>query len=274
MPNRRQLNQALEKSTLMILGTADEYKNYLDHEYESNYIARKANWDRHYEEMRTAYRGHLFSVTGRGMPLKDMNIAILGPGLRPVGRDLGLTEQRVVLPEVNSVVIGDFSAWVVSEAYKQLHDEVNLRGTPVYPMQIDLTDMGSTAYSNMIRRLLDPLQDEDALEDVSKQLGSLTIDQLQMALDNERVQMVEKSVKIIDELRGRMAVPECFREGGINQYHSFALSVGPQREPLPIHSWYIPMVLAGTGAAAEHKIWETFDAVTCDPNRGARVDSE
>ena len=265
-----QLNEGIEKTSLMILETADSYRGYLAGEYEGNYEKRQSNWDEHYEQMRTAYRGHLFNITGKGVPLSDMNIAILGPGLRPVGRDLGMTEQKVILPEVNAVVIADFSAQVVHEARNHIAANVNMRGTPLFPMQIDVTDCYSTVYSNLISARLDHINDEDQLSEVAYELGQWTIEDLQAELKKGIDELLYHAVENADELRGAMAIPDCFKGCGINPMHSFELTTGPDREELPISSWYLPMVLAGTGAAAEHTIWESFDRVTSDPQRGAR----
>lgn len=274
-PAIRQLNQAIEKSTLVTRDTADSYVDYLGGEYDRNYRERKTHWDKHYEEMRTAYRGHLYGITGRGIPLKDMNIAIVGPGIDPLGRDLGLTEQKVILPSARTTVIADFSEWVVQEAHRKISEQVHLRGKPLLPMQIDLTDCISTVYARMIRELLQTVEDEDHLAAIAHDVAQWDIPVLRQKLEEGYNALSDGfSIENMHELEGKMVIPDCFRGGGINSYHSLKLTVGPDHEPLPVQSWYLPMVLAGTGAAAEHYIWDTFERVTSDPHRGARPESD
>lgn len=245
------LAQGIDKECKLYEHTADGYAHYLRGAYKRNSEALPAEWDSHFAQTRTELRRGIARVLPN-VPLDEMNMAIVGPGLKPIGRDFGLTEEKVYLPEMNSLVVADFSPEVVDVAINDIRS-VTQEHTRLYPMQIDLTEGLSTAWAMLIERELTDIKTEDQLIEVAKNLDEMGAQKLRSELGRIIGTLVYDRVGSPNDL----VLPEPFRGCGINEDHSYKLSL-TNGERLYVHLWYLPMVIAGTGAAAEALIWETY----------------
>jgi len=264
--SNQRLDQAIDKHAQFYSDTADEYDMYLKGNYDKNYRERRSQWNEHYEHMRAEFNAHIMSMADLGIPRKDMGLAIVGPGMKPIGRELGNTAVRGVLPEVKDLVVIDFSTEVVRNAMEQIREKV--KGVDsMYGMQFDLTKGLSSAYDRMIAERLKNIETEKDFYEMAKEFDDLSPEALSILLADHLGMIWEEKA---DE--GSQPVPDVLIGGKINEENTLSLS--SNGEPVPIHTWFMPMVLAGMGAAAEHRIWDQFETVTSDVNRGAEKNTE
>lgn len=272
LPKNSTLDQSIDFSARMYSSTADQYADYLRGEYEENYNDSTLSWDKHFENARANFNGLIMDLLNKGTKFSEMNIAIVGPGLRPVGRELGNTAATKILPRARSLVVADFLPYAVQESATQISSEVNMRNTPILPMIIDITDGFSTAYRKMITGDMQNVDNEEQLCEVAKKYDAMDVAQL-----DERLTQILAEINYDTFESPEIAhsiYPEVFQGGGLNmQKERYQLSVN-NGDPLPLHAIYLPMVIAGTGAAAEHAIWETYLTVTSDTERGAKPETE
>lgn len=266
MPKYQFLDQAIDPHARFYSATADDYDAYLKGDYDTNYRERREQWDEHYEHMRAGFNTHIMSVIERGIPRNEMGLAIVGPGMAPVGRELGNTAATGVLPHLKELVVVDFSTEVVRSAMEQIRTEVKDVGN-MYGMQFDLTDGFSTAYDRMITERLQKVEDEQGFYDMAEELDDLSLDELRKLLSDTLGQIEDEKTS-----EGTRPMPDVLIGGKLNKERSLSLTT--KDEEVKIDTWFMPMVLAGMGAAAEHRIWDEFETVTSDTERGAKPDSE
>ena len=260
------LDQAIDPHAKFAQVTADQYDSYLRGEYDQNYNDRKPQWDEHYRNIERTFVDHILSQTERGIRRSDMGIAVVGPGFYPIGKEFGDIATNTVLQDLGRLVMVDFSAEVVRRSMENVRENVDELDL-LYGMQFDLTDVYSTAYDRFISDRINSVHTEKDFYDMADEFDSLGRDDLRKRL-NEVLGMVEQE-KVEAE---HYPLPDVLIGGQINQYRSLALT--SKGTPVDIHTWFMPMVLAGMGAAAEHRIWEHFHTITSDIERGAEIDCD
>ncbi len=255
------LDQAIDPHAQFAQVTAEQYDAYLSNDYQQNFEQRKKEWMKHYRAMEKEFIEHIFTQTERDIDRKDMGIAIVGPGNSPVGREFQDISVDTVLSEVRHLVVADFSSGVVRRAMENIHDNVSdLRR--MYGMQFDLTDGYSTAYDRMIEERMHKVHTERDFYEMAEEFDNMPLADLYEMLNTTLNRIEQENADA-----GKFPLPDVLIGGKINETRS--LSLTSEGEPVDIHTWYLPMVLAGMGAAAEHRIWENFSIVTCDEERGA-----
>lgn len=256
------LNEARDEWALIFDSTAQLYEEYLDGEYKGNFNSRKDQWKAHYERMQDSFRDCIWSVVEKkGIPRKDLNVGVVGPGLHPIGCDFDRSIMRDIFDRVNKVVIIDFSQKVVRSAM----DELIEGGIPhhkVLGMQFDVSKALSTVYHQFLEEKLEGITTEEELSRLTEELEKVEMQEF----EERRSIAIEKASEIVRK-------SEPLIDGGKNELRSLELTLGPDKIPLPLHVVSYQMVLAGTGASAEDLFWNRFKEVTSDQNRGAKQES-
>lgn len=259
----KRLDQAIDPNMSLFNQASNDYFEYLKGEYNYNFT-QMHEWRNHFEHMRAEFNGAIMNMIESGVSREDMNIAILGPGMKPVGRDFGLTAQNHILPKIKNLVVVDFAAQVIQSAIDQIRDKVQItydgEKNSILGMQFDITDGLSTAYTRLIKDELASVETEHDMYDFAKKMDQMTIENLQDVLVDYFADItLEKEAEGIGK-NVLASLPPDLVGGEINKKRTLSLSV--DKEPLPVHCWYLPMVIAGTGAAAEHIIWDRVYEVT------------
>lgn len=256
MPNGHHLDQAIDNYAASGFLEITGYEEYLEGPYWQNRMSeeRKPLWDEHYARMNQSTMHALLRVVDEGVRLRDVNLLYMGPGFHPVGNEISRDTVEVFLKHVNSVVLCDISQKVVLSARKALV-EAGVPSHKILLAQYDISDGMGTVYNDIIDEELRHVTTEDQLDAMSEKIEKLTIDDIRRKL----VAVMKK--------RKQVSVPNIIG-GGINDKRSLRFTIDGER--LPIHLAIYQMVFAGTGAAAEGKIWERFAEVTSDTEHGAR----
>lgn len=260
---QRSLHQAIDPFARAYQQTAQEYDAYLGQEWAHNYEALRADWQKHYtkrDEMLAD--GILRTAEEQNLRRKDMNIALIGPGFQPVGRELSMHTVRLLLAEMRTIVVIDFSQRVVRNAVEDLM-HAGVSPEKLVEMEFDITDALHLVYSSRIRQIFDHVQTEEAFLEAAKQVGQVT--------DKEMRQDASRKLHevIMAQTEG---MPDLLISGGLNKDRTYRLSeIGPGNtaNPLPLHYAAYQMVVAGTGVPSEHVIWDRFAEVTSDEGHGA-----
>lgn len=258
------LDQAIDSSARIYGDTAQDYALYLGGEYATNREKSHDRWQNHYENVRAEIVGHVMDL---GIPRRNMNMAIIGPGLSPIGAEIGLTEERKIIQKVRQVVVADFSPTVVDKAIEQMKRRIP-REKSFLPMLIDVTDGLSTAYRRLSLEAMQNVETEDQLMEASAKLAAMNIEKLRTTLIELLTDVDCEQIESLDFAHS--AYPEIFYFGGLNNTRErYKLSINGGDE-LPLHSIIMPLVIAGTGAAAEHEIWTKYkDVLASDAEKPA-----
>lgn len=246
---RRYLNQARDPQSRIYADTAERYDAYLRGEYAANYRDKTAQWKEHYREMAEHFLGDMIDTAAkRGIPPEETNIAILGPGMEPVGNEISESILRHFLRKYQNIVLIDFSTAVTHSAVRNLVEKGHVQESRILPMQYDITRLLSTGYMIYIKELLTRVQTEEDFVGMAatlKNASEASIDYFgaRALLTNDHL------TKAPDELLG----------GGLNTMENLKLSVG--EEDVPLHSVYAPMIFSGTGVAAEDMMWERYKEI-------------
>lgn len=232
------------------------YDTYLEEVFWPNRMseALKSGWDEHYARINRSTMHALVRVINEGVRLQDLNLLYMGPGFHPVDNEIHRDVVDVFLKHVNSIILCDISQKVVKAARNALV-EAGVPSKKILLAQYDISDGLGTVYNDIIDEELKNVTTEDELDKMSMKMEKLTMDQI-------RGKLLEVMKK-----RRVVSVPNIIG-GGINDERTLSFTVNGAR--LPIHLALYQMVFAGTGAAAEGKIWDRFSEVTSDPERGAR----
>lgn len=244
-PNFPRIDQALDGYYSEIQPAAESYDGYLQGEYEDHYLedGLHPQWNEHYRQMRRAFRQFLAQKVQApdGMPLRDLNVGIVGPGMAPVGRDFDDVIIDDYLSQVNAVVVIDISTRVVHKALCDLFEA----GVPVeklYGVQFDMTSRWSTFYEQCIRKWFGNVETAEHFAECTQIMRDFSISDL-----DQQICFQEDSIK---------HKPTYYLEGGINENRTLALTI--DGNPLPLHAVSLQMCAAGTGAAAEDLIKERY----------------
>ncbi|NLG06982.1 hypothetical protein GX553_00820 [Candidatus Peribacteria bacterium] len=259
----RSLHQAIDPFARAYQQTAQEYDAYLGEEWEHNYGALQADWQKHYtmrDEMLAD--GILRTAEEQNLRRRDMNIALIGPGFQPVNRELSMHTVRLLLAEMRTIVVVDFSQRVVRNAVEDLM-HAGVKPEKLVEMEFDITDALHLVYNSRIRQLFGHVQTEEAFLEAAIQAGKVTGED--MREDAAR----ELHERIMTQMEG---VPDLLISGGLNKNRTYRLSEiesGNTAKPLPLHYAAYQMVVAGTGVPSEHVMWDRFAEVTSDEGHGA-----
>ena len=249
-------DQARDPLAHVYLGSARNYDTYLRGEYGHNYMERRGEWDSHYHELRRAFEEAVSYVQDHGVPRKHMNIAIIGPGFNPVGKDIDSDIIRQDLQQIKTLVLMDFSTAVIRSALDDLMQQ-KVPHEKMLGMQFDVTNGLSTAYYSYIMQKFQAVQTEEQMSRVTEEIEKVEMEELAQIL--ARIEMNP------DLARNK---PDYLLEGGENDSRQLNLTLDHGEKKLPIHLWFAPMVTNGTGANAEDIIWETYKSVTADETDG------
>jgi hypothetical protein len=253
------IDQARDPIANYFGATAGAYEAYLREEYNENFGSRRDEWGEHYRGLRRAFGNSVAHLMeDKGIKRKEMNIAVIGPGIEPVGRDFNIFMVDHYLRELNKIVVIDFIPGVVRSAIKSLMRS-KIPSHLMYGVQYDITDGLSTAYRQYIFEAL-ASQKSDSEDDFSDMIAEKIC-----TFDIEEI----KKRRMLGMYEGPGLLNITTREeplaGGWNEGRSLAFTVN--KNPLPLHMISLQMVLAGTGAEAEGALWgRFFDVTASDPN--------
>lgn len=240
------LDQAQDPLAGFYKKTVEAYDAYQVGDYQKNF-ERLGLWEKHYEHMRTRFADFMLHKIEGGAKRNRAAIAIVGPGVDPARRDF---DKRIVddyFSRFRSIVLVDFSVKTIRAAIKSLVDS-GVSPDNILGMQYDITDGFSTVYDQYIQEQLVRAVSEEELSRATERFSSLSMKELDERLKDER-QKWNGVFCGIDEIPGKL-----------NAQRSLKLTVDGEELPLDFVSYQ--MVLAGTGAASEGRIWEKFAELT------------
>ena len=206
-------DQARDPLAHVYLGSARNYDTYLRGEYGHNYMERRGEWDSHYHELRRAFEEAVSYVQDHGVPRKHMNIAIIGPGFNPVGKDIDSDIIRQDLQQIKTLVLMDFSTAVIRSALDDLMQH-KVPHEKMLGMQFDVTNGLSTAYYSYIMQKFQAVQTEEQMSRVTEEIEKVEMEELAQIL--ARIEMNP------DLARNK---PDYLLEGGENDSRQLNLTL-------------------------------------------------
>lgn len=258
--HRPELDQANDPLAQFYRGTAETYHSYMQREYDVNYRNRAEEWDKHYGNMESVFNECFIRlINGRARTREDLNVVLVGPGMEPVNHDYKAnTIVQNWLRHVKRIVVKDFDPLAVRSAMSNLSSgnrpqDEKVEPHKVYGMQYDLTRGLSTGYQRFISKSLDKVSNEDQLSLVATEFDmdeEALRDRLEHEITVHRMEMLQNPPPPMVNM-----LP-----GGENIAGLPKLSI--EGKPIDTDLWLVPMVLSGTGAAAEDQLWDVFNGFT------------
>jgi len=264
MPDIRFLDQAIDPRGMYIEGTALSYDAYLLERWGDFGKWYPESWDRMYEEADVQLQRLIRSMTETyGCRLKDICVAIIGPGFHPVGKELRRNTVRGTLRDLGAFIVVDFSQRVVQSAMADLL-EAGMSARNMYGMQYDITQGYSTVFAEILQEYMKGVETEDAFDTATERLARLTFGDI-------RERMIGIMARRGEEMQ--RGPSERLIGGGLNKERTLRPTVEGQL--LAAHTAFSSCLTAfGTSAPAEASIVERYREVTSDENRGARPPGE
>lgn len=266
LSNIGQLDYPIDPLTVAHRDIAEQYSAYLSTTYEQNAIQRREEWGHHFDKMHTRYTEHMFAVmTATKLPFSEMNVGIIGPGNKPVGRDFGSTGVEVILPNVKRIICADFSSTVIANAIDDLRGQNTIEHNKIFPLMYDFTTGLSTGYHRFIQNNFADIQTFSDLSSVTERIDNIETSDF-------RKKIVECLADVDLDLMSRdssFTGIASLVSGNRNDDRTLKLTTGG--EPIEMHSWFLPMVIAGTGAASEGDVWQVFMDTIESQNNGKKV---
>lgn len=270
------LDQARNPESWLYYAAQKKYGSYMDSggEYNENSTRKETEWRSHSEYMRFNFTNQFFALLrSRDLFADQVNLAVIGPGMKPTQHDFGEYEMQLILNKVQHLISIDFCTLVARHALEDFRGKDELRHK-VMAMNFDITRGYSAALAALIQKVIvgeHPLNpsvatSEDNMYELAERLGELSIEDLNDILLQERQELKQHK-----ETAKREELPQELIGGGENVNQTLALSING--EPLETHIHYLPMVLAGTGAPYEQSLWSLWEEVTSDTERGANPSS-
>lgn len=238
--------------------TADAYDHYLQSgPWAQNQIRHARSWEAHYDTMDTTLALRLLrEAQKRGFQIEEMNLMLVGPGFEPVGNDVSQKVVDLLWKRLKTIIVVDFSMNVLRSAIRDLV-HAGVEPTRIYGKQCDLTTGVSAAFREKVKLLLDGVRNEEQFcAVVREQFPKIQYEEL----------MTSALMATADDQHPRGGHERCLSESRLCE----RFPVRIEGDSLPVHLAMFPMVLAGTNAPAEAEIWDRWDEVTSDADRGAR----
>lgn len=249
------LDQAIDPMARLFNHSALKYDAYLESTYGHNAHQRVQQWQDHFHEMHKRTTGFLWNYTETRKKRKDTHMVLVGPGFQPTVTDFGQNLQETYLRHVGTLTVLDYSTQVVSAAMRDVQQNTRNHAGRLFGMQFDITNGFSTAYSALLQKSFGASYDFASFQHEAKQLADLSIEELQKRLSNE---LSDLSLALLSKDEEVTKSPIELIAGGVNGRRSLHLTVNS--EYIQPDIFYMPMVIAGTGAAAEREyIWSRFE---------------
>lgn len=252
------VDQPVDPMARFYAPTADAYDHYLQSgPWARNQTKFERDWQRHYDNIDTRLTLRLLEEEkARGLRIKEMNLMLVGPGFEPVGNDISQKVVDLFWKRLRRIIVVDFSMNVVRSSIRDLV-HAGVEPTRIYGKQCDLTIGVSSAFRAKVQSLLDGVQNEEGFCTVVR-------DQFPKIQHEELMASAMQTA-----VEGQILTGSAERVLSESSYTERA-PVRIDGNSLPIHLALFPMVLAGTNAPAEAEIWDRWDEVTSDADRGAR----
>jgi hypothetical protein len=244
-PERCQLRRARDPLAHAFAPTAEEYVQFMETgEYALNHELNAIYWASHYENVRMEVRDVLDSPhLEEKRSKRELTIALFGLGLDPIGNDLDDKLLTDLQNDAKFVVVSDFSAEVIQRNIDQIRESCGLEACG---FQFDITNGLSTMYRLRILELFKKCRTSSNVVTAARGMKNLKIGYIRHDL-----------FKYLDRLEAEYDEPDPVLGNEYNQSRSLTFTIGEQDHPADIA--FVPMVLAGTGAAAETQAWNTFE---------------
>ena len=253
LPSIGQLDYPIDPLTIAHKNVAENYATYLSTTYEQNAINRQEQWRHHFDQMHARYNDHIMTVLETGVPRSEMNIGIIGPGNKPSKRDFGETGVQAILPQVDKIVCADFSSTVIANAIEDLQGIRGIASNSIFPLMYDFTTGLSTGYHRFIQNNFSDISTFSQLSDVTQRIDQIDIEDFKdMIIEC----LAGVDLELLDQEDTKFTSLEATVHGNRNDTRTLQLTTN--NEPIDMHSWFLPMVIAGTGAASEGDVWQAF----------------
>gem|GEM_PF-4146756 len=225
--------------------TAESYDTYLEREYETNRMRFAAEWNAHYEQMRTAYEATVLRLLESGKKREGMFTADIGRG--PFDHDQRIIDTLV--KRYQAVVTIDFATRIRRAAMTALL-EGGVSKEKMYEMRFDISSGLSTVYDQYWEEKLGSINTEEELCETMDVLHKADI-------------VMELDARVSDAVAAAARQDTCALAGErtfeepLNRDRRMILSEGGKRMPLDLV--YLPMVIAGTGVPGEKRVWGVYE---------------